>query len=105
MVSSANFLSLRAATQDTGNWMDKDSIQATYNKNAVPGDDQMTLVEGSLAVFYLVHSSDSPRFSKQTSTFLGPSTSSEPLRMKSKLMIYQVGSGQSIISTGILARP
>ena len=60
IVASANHVSLRAETQNTGNWIDKDSIQATYNRNAVPGNDQMTQVEGRSAVFYLVHYSTPP---------------------------------------------
>ena len=62
IVSGTNHLSLRAATQDTGNWMDKSSIQAAYNRAAVPGNDQMTQVEGMSPVFYLVHSSNFPDF-------------------------------------------
>ena len=60
IVSSANHLSLRAMTQNVGNWIDTDSVQAAYNRNAVPGNDQMTQVEGRSAVFYLVHSSTPP---------------------------------------------
>ena len=66
LVAGANFLSLRAATQNlsTGNWVDTDILQAAYNRAAVPDNRRMTQVEGRSAWFYLLYFLTSPQCPK-----------------------------------------
>ena len=81
IVAGAKHLASRVATQDIGNWMDRPSIQATYNRNSVPGNDQMTQVEGGSAIVLFTVSLTYTRYSKQTFFFLSPSSSFEPVNL------------------------